>query len=60
MRALAFRSRSDKLAVQDIPATDPGPGQVQVAIEAASINGIDAAAGDSEIWLYRDFMTQEV
>jgi hypothetical protein len=26
MRALAFRNRSDKLAVQDIPAVDPGPG----------------------------------
>jgi NADPH:quinone reductase-like Zn-dependent oxidoreductase len=50
MRALAFRSRSDKLAVQDIPATDPGPGQVQVAIEAASINGIDAAAGAGYLW----------
>ena len=44
MRALAFRSRSDKLAVQDIPATDPGPGQVKVAVEAASINGNLAAA----------------
>ncbi len=50
MRALAFRSRSDKLAVQDIPATDPGPGQVQVAVEAASINGIDAAAAAGYLW----------
>ena len=50
MRALAFRSRSDKLAVQDIPATDPGPGQVQVAVEAASINGIDAAVAAGYLW----------
>ena len=50
MRALAFRSRGDKLAVQDIPATDPGPGQVQVAVEAASINGIDAAVAAGYLW----------
>ena len=50
MRALAFRSRSDKLAVQDIPATDPGPGQVQVAVEAASINGIDATVAAGYLW----------
>jgi NADPH:quinone reductase-like Zn-dependent oxidoreductase len=50
MRALAFRSRSDKLTVQDIPATDPGPGQVQVAVEAASINGIDAAVAAGYLW----------
>ena len=50
MRALAFRSRSDKLAVQDIPATDPGPGQVQVAVKAASINGIDAAVAAGYLW----------
>ena len=50
MRALTFRSRSDKLAVQDIPAVDPGPGQVQVAVEAASINGIDAAAAAGYLW----------
>ena len=50
MRALAFRSRSDKLAVQGIPATDPGPGQVQVAVEAASINGIDAAVAAGYLW----------
>lgn len=50
MRALAFRSRGDKLAVQGIPATDPGPGQVQVAVEAASINGIDAAVAAGYLW----------
>jgi len=50
MRALAFRSRSDKLAVQDIPAVDAGPGQVQVAVEAASINGIDAAVAAGYLW----------
>lgn len=50
MRALAFASRQDKLAVQDIPATDPGPGQVQVAVEAASLNGIDAAVAAGYLW----------
>jgi len=50
MRALAFAGRDDKLAVQDIPAVEPGPGQVRVAVEAASINGIDAATAAGYLW----------
>ncbi|MDG4826719.1 NADP-dependent oxidoreductase [Asanoa sp. WMMD1127] len=34
----------------DIPVPNPGPGQVRVAVEAASVNGIDAATGAGLLW----------
>src|SRR5262249_51492514 len=32
-------------AVHDLPTPEPGPGQVRVRVNAASLNGIDAAIG---------------
>ncbi|MFI5099799.1 MAG: zinc-binding dehydrogenase [Actinomycetes bacterium] len=50
MRALAITDRESKPSVQDVPAGTPGPGQVQVTVEAASINGIDAFAAAGYLW----------
>lgn len=50
MRALAFAGRDDKLTVQDVPTAEPGQGQVRVAVEAASVNGIDAATAAGYLW----------
>src|SRR5208283_482614 len=50
MRALAFASRDDTLSVTDVPLAEPGPGQVRVAVEAASVNGIDAAVAAGYLW----------
>ncbi len=50
MRALAIADRESKPAVQEVPNGAPGPGQVQVAVEAASVNGIDAFAAAGYLW----------
>ena len=50
MRALAFASRDDTLSVTDVPLAEPGPGQVRVVVEAASVNGIDAAVAAGYLW----------
>jgi NADPH:quinone reductase-like Zn-dependent oxidoreductase len=44
MCALAIKGRDDKAGVLDLgPAAAAGPGQVRLTVEAASVNGIDAA-----------------
>jgi NADPH:quinone reductase-like Zn-dependent oxidoreductase len=51
VRALAIQGRDDKADVLDLgPAADPGPGQVRVTVEAASVNGIDAAIAAGYLW----------
>ncbi|GAA1860139.1 NADP-dependent oxidoreductase [Asanoa iriomotensis] len=49
-RALAVTGRDQSPAVLDVPVPNPGPGQIRVAVEAASVNGIDAAAGAGLLW----------
>lgn len=53
-RALAIASREQAPAVQDLPGADssagPGAGQVRVRVEAASINGFDAAVAAGYVW----------
>ena len=33
-----------------MPTAEPGQGQVRVAVEAASVNGIDAATAAGYLW----------
>jgi NADPH:quinone reductase len=49
-RALVIASRSASAAVDEVPTAEPGDGQVRVRVEAASINGIDAAAAAGYLW----------
>ncbi|WP_344148381.1 zinc-binding dehydrogenase [Kribbella yunnanensis] len=44
MRAVAVRTfgAPDGMAVVDVPAPDPGPGQVSIAVEAIGVGGVDA------------------
>jgi NADPH:quinone reductase-like Zn-dependent oxidoreductase len=43
MRALALTDFETGPALQDLPAPEPGSGQVRVRVEAAGLNGIDTA-----------------
>ena len=53
-RALVIAGRDEKPAIQEIPdggeAGNPAAGQVRVAVEAASVNGIDAATAAGYLW----------
>ncbi|MEV0720144.1 zinc-binding dehydrogenase [Asanoa sp. NPDC050611] len=49
-RALAVAGRDQSPAVLEVPVPNPGPGQIRVAVEAASVNGIDAATGAGLLW----------
>ncbi|TCN37294.1 NADPH:quinone reductase-like Zn-dependent oxidoreductase [Kribbella orskensis] len=49
-RALAIAERDEKPAIQEVPAQIPEAGQVRVAVEAASVNGIDAATAAGYLW----------
>jgi NADPH:quinone reductase-like Zn-dependent oxidoreductase len=57
-RALAIAGRDEKPAVQQVSSRigEPGPGEVRVAVEAASVNGIDAAVAAGLLW---DMMPHE-
>jgi NADPH:quinone reductase-like Zn-dependent oxidoreductase len=50
VRALAVAGRDQPAAVQDVESTEPGRGEVRVAVEAASVNGIDAAVAAGHLW----------
>ncbi|MDQ1615977.1 MAG: hypothetical protein QOJ60_1916 [Actinomycetota bacterium] len=49
-RALAIAGRDQQPAVQDVPTKGLGPGQVRVAVQAASVNGIDAYVAAGYVW----------
>jgi NADPH:quinone reductase-like Zn-dependent oxidoreductase len=49
-RALAIAGREEKPEIREIPTDPPAPGQVRVAVEAASVNGIDAATAAGYLW----------
>jgi NADPH:quinone reductase-like Zn-dependent oxidoreductase len=49
-RALVIAGRGEQPEIQDVPVPDPGPGQVRVDVQAASINGIDAFAAAGYVW----------
>lgn len=50
MRALAVQNREASAAIIDVPVGDPGPGEVTVAVEAASVNGFDVAVAAGYVW----------
>ena len=50
VRALAIAGREEQASVQDVEVPAPGPGQVRVTVEAASINGIDGTAAAGYLW----------
>jgi NADPH:quinone reductase-like Zn-dependent oxidoreductase len=50
MRALAIADRESRPAVIQVSTDAPAPGQVRVAVEAASVNGIDAYAAAGFLW----------
>jgi NADPH:quinone reductase-like Zn-dependent oxidoreductase len=50
MRALAISARGAKPVVMDVPTTPPQPGEVGVAIAAASVNGFDLAVAAGYVW----------
>ena len=49
-RALAVAGRDQTPEVVDVSVPNPGPGQIRVAVEAASVNGIDVATGAGAFW----------
>jgi NADPH:quinone reductase-like Zn-dependent oxidoreductase len=50
MRGLAISQRDATAEVMDVPDRDPAPGEVRVAVEAASINGFDLAVAAGRVW----------
>ena len=50
MRALTIAGRGAAPAVADLPVSHLDAGQVRVAVEAASVNGIDVAAAAGYLW----------
>ena len=50
MKALALTTREASPAVVEVPDREPGPGEVRVGVEAASINGFDLAVAAGYVW----------
>ena len=49
-RALAVAGRDQTPEVVEVAVPNPGPGQIRVAVEAASVNDIDVATGSGAFW----------
>lgn len=54
--ALAVAGRDQQPEVREVEVTSPGPGQVKIRVEAASLNGIDAMVAAGYLW---DMMPHE-
>ncbi|MCU1613091.1 MAG: Alcohol dehydrogenase GroES domain protein [Frankiales bacterium] len=50
MRALAIEQRGAAPAVIEMKVPGPGPGEVRIAVEAASVNGFDLAVAGGYVW----------
>jgi NADPH:quinone reductase-like Zn-dependent oxidoreductase len=50
MKAFAITARDTSPAVQELPQPQPAPGEVLVAMEAASINGFDLSVAAGYVW----------
>jgi NADPH:quinone reductase-like Zn-dependent oxidoreductase len=50
MRAFALQARDSAAAVHDLPDRDPGPGEVRLNVEAASVNGFDVTVAAGYVW----------
>ena len=53
MKAFAIAARDAGPEFQELPDPQPASGEVVVAVQAASLNGIDAAVASGAVW---DFM----
>src|SRR4051812_2998251 len=50
MKAFAITARDTQPSVQDVPDPQAGPGEVLVAVEAASVNGFDLSVAAGYVW----------
>ncbi len=50
VQALAVPGRNEAAEVKEVSLAAPGPGEVRVRVEAASVNGIDAAVAAGYLW----------
>jgi NADPH:quinone reductase-like Zn-dependent oxidoreductase len=50
VRALAVAGRGASPGVLDVEIAEPGPGEVRVRVEAASLNGFDLAVAAGRLW----------
>ena len=50
MRAIGITARDTGPAELDLPAPEPRAGEVRVAVEAATVNGFDAAVAAGYVW----------
>jgi NADPH:quinone reductase-like Zn-dependent oxidoreductase len=50
MKAFAITARDAVPAVVDVPDAVPGPGEITLAVRAASINGFDLAVAGGMVW----------
>src|SRR3954462_15507331 len=50
MKAFAIPTRDTQPAVQDVPQPEPAPGEVLIAVEAASVNGLDVSVAAGYVW----------
>ncbi|MDQ1714360.1 MAG: hypothetical protein QOC60_305 [Frankiaceae bacterium] len=50
MKALAISGQGEAPVVMQVPDVEVGPGQVEVAVEAASLNGFDLAVAAGYVW----------
>lgn len=50
MRAVAIQHRDEAPTLLDLDGPVPGDGEIRVAVEAASINGFDAAVAAGYVW----------
>jgi NADPH:quinone reductase-like Zn-dependent oxidoreductase len=49
-RALTISARGESPTISESPSPEPGPGQIRVAVQAASVNGIDAYVAGGYVW----------
>jgi NADPH:quinone reductase-like Zn-dependent oxidoreductase len=50
VRALAIADRTAQPSLLELPVVEPGPGQLRVDVQAASVNGFDAAVAAGYVW----------
>ena len=50
MRALAIADRTAQPSLLELPVAEPGPGQLRVDVQAASVNGFDTAVAAGYVW----------
>ena len=50
MRAIGITGRGEPPAVVELADPKPGPGEVRVAVQAASVNGFDVAVAAGYVW----------